>query len=199
MKLMVNDIDAVKRMKRMIRHRQLTGADRFDEVWNGVYVMSPLADYEHMELAGLLLHTFYEAIPPARRLTMAPGANVSDRREGWIKNYRVPDIIVFLKGNRAELLGTHWSGGPDFAVEILSPRDRARKKFRFYAKVGVKELLLVARDPWRLELYRTDGVDFDLVGSSDLDDPQVLSSPLLDLTSSGWQFPTRSRRSSIRR
>jgi hypothetical protein len=33
--------------KRLVRQRRVTGADRFDEVWDGVYVMAPLADNEH--------------------------------------------------------------------------------------------------------------------------------------------------------
>jgi hypothetical protein len=33
--------------RRLKRQRALTGADRFDEVWNGVYVMAPLANNEH--------------------------------------------------------------------------------------------------------------------------------------------------------
>src|SRR5438105_1031774 len=138
MKLVICDPDD---LRRLIRRRRKTGADRFDEVWDGVYVMSPLADYEHMELAGRLVHSFYEAIDPARLLTMAPGANVSDRRVKWTRNYRCPDVLVFLKGNKAELCKTHWYGGPDLAIEILSPRDRSRQKFAFYARVGVRELL----------------------------------------------------------
>ena len=53
-------------------------------------------------------------------------------------------------------MGTFWYGGPDFAVEVISPFDRSRKKFEFYARVGVRELLLVNRKPWSLELYRLD-------------------------------------------
>ena len=30
--------------------RQLTGADRFDEVWEGIYMMAPLADDEHQDI-----------------------------------------------------------------------------------------------------------------------------------------------------
>jgi len=31
-------------LRRIIRQRQQSGGDRYDEVWEGVYVMSPLAD-----------------------------------------------------------------------------------------------------------------------------------------------------------
>ena len=104
-----------------------------------------------------------------------PGCNVSDRPRRWKRNYRCPDVAVFLPGNPAEDRNTHWFGGPDFAVEILSPYDRSRQKFGFYAKVGVRELMLVAHRPWTLELYRLAGKDFELVGESD---PSVDSPPL---------------------
>ena len=51
-------------------------------------------------------------------------------------------------------MDTHWLGGPDFAVEILSPGDPAREKLDFYAKVNVRELLIIDRSPWQLDLYR---------------------------------------------
>ena len=73
----------------------------------------------------------------------------------------------FCPDNPAEDRETHWYGGPDFAVEILSPFDRSREKFDFYAKVGVRELMLVARRPWKLELYRRTDKNWDLVGTSE--------------------------------
>ena len=63
-----------------------------------------------------------------RRIRIFPGCNVSDRPKRWKKNYRCPDVAVFLPGNPAEDRETHWFGGPDFAVEILSPYDRSREK-----------------------------------------------------------------------
>ena len=85
------------------------------------------------------------------------GVNVSDREHGWKKNYRCPDVVVFLNHTKAVDCDTFWFGGPDFAVEIASPGDRSREKLEFYAKVGTRELLLVDRKPWSLELYRLDG------------------------------------------
>ena len=81
------------------------------------------------------------------RIQIFAGCNVSDQPKRWRTNYRCPDVAVFLPGNPAEDRGSHWFGGPDFAVEILSRFDRIREKFGFYAKVGVRELLLVDRRP----------------------------------------------------
>lgn len=126
--------------------RKERGIDKHDEVWDGVYVMSPLANNEHQEIV-FGLNTVLQIVAARTGLgKVCPGVNVSDR-EDWTHNYRCPDVVVFLQGTSAINRGTFWLGGPDFAVEILSEGDRARAKLPFYAKVGVRELLFVDRDP----------------------------------------------------
>ncbi len=125
-----------------------------DEVWDGVLVMAPVANVEHQDFGGELLHIFRLVLGSRQTGRVFPGVNVSDRDEGWLQNYRIPDVAVYLPGNPAKNCGAHWQGGPDLAVEIVSPQDRARDKAAFYAAVGVRELLVLDRDPWALELYR---------------------------------------------
>ena len=148
-----------KHVERQVRReRRRNGTDRWDEVWNGVHVMSPLPTNEHQDIAGSIVAVLKSAIQFPGRGRVFGGCNVSDRRGGWKKNYRCPDVAVFLNGNPAEDCGTHWLGGPDLAVEIVSPRDRSRRKLPFYARVATQEVLILDRNPWRLELYRlTDG------------------------------------------
>ena len=43
-------IDDPKLEARLLKRRRLSGADHHDEVWDGVYVMSPLANDEHQQL-----------------------------------------------------------------------------------------------------------------------------------------------------
>ena len=52
---------------------------------------------------------------------------------------------------------SHICGPADFLVEIISPGDKSRDKLAFYAELGVRELLVVDRYPWSLELYRLGG------------------------------------------
>lgn len=133
--------------------------DRWDEVWEGVLVVSPIPNVEHQRIGTRLSRAFLEAIEDEGLGMVLHGTNVSDRGQGWVQNYRCPDIAVNLTGTTARDWNTHWEGGPDFAVEIVSPSDRSREKLDFYAKVGVRELLVIDCKPWRLELYRlTDGV-----------------------------------------
>ena len=113
--------------------------------------MSPLADNEHQSIVSRFTAIFLAILDPDRLGLAFAGVNVSDREEDWINNYREPDVAVFLEGTTARDMGTHWLGGPDLAIEILSLGDPAREKLDFYAKVHVRELLVVDRDPWRME------------------------------------------------
>ncbi len=61
---------------------------------------------------------------------------VTSRRIGN-KIYRVTDMLVVLPGNPIQNLDTHFVGGPDFLVEVLSPGDQALEKLPFYAVIGV--------------------------------------------------------------
>ena len=140
--------------KPLIEQRRARGLDRYDEVWDGVYVMSPIADNQHQGLVSQLTGALLTAVDWAGLGRTFAGANVSDRRNDWTKNYRVPDVLVFLNETRAEDCGSHWLGGPDFAIEIVSRGDHTLDKLDFYAAVQTRELLVIDRDPWQLTLYR---------------------------------------------
>jgi len=168
--------------KRLIKRRRETGADRFDEVWDGVYVMSPIGDNLHQYLSGKLVSALDQSFGATESIKVFPAVNISDREEKWKRNFRCPDVAIFSARNPAKDRGNHWLGGPDFAVEILSPHDRSRRKLQFYAKVGVRELLLIDRDPWCLEPYRLRGAALEPAGKTDLAVPSTLSSTVLPLT-----------------
>jgi Uma2 family endonuclease len=168
--------------KAIIRDRRAQGLDRFDEVWNGVYIMSPIATNEHQFVAGKIYSALDQAVTTIVGATAYTALNVSDRPTDWRKNFRCPDASVFLPGCPAKDMGSHWLGGPDFAVEVISPRDRSRKKLDFYAKVGVRELLLVDRKPWSLELYRLINGVLRLVGKLPPDPAQSLVSQVLPVS-----------------
>lgn len=166
----------------MIRRRRRLGIDLRDEVWDGVYVMAPAADNEHQSVGHDLGAVFALAIKWTGLGESFQSVNISDRKRGWRKNYRCPDIAVFLHGNPAEDLGTFWHGGPDFAIEIVSPRDRTRKKIPFYEKVGTRELLIVDRHPWKLTLLRLQNGSLTPVGESADDSPALLVSQVIPLS-----------------
>jgi Uma2 family endonuclease len=176
MLILERDVEAALRAERRAR-----GIDKYDEVWNGVYVMSPLADDEHQDLVGGLCAILRAVIQLTGLGAVRPGVNVSDR-EAWKKNFRIPDVAVFLQGTKAENRGLFWLGGPDFAIEITSKGDRTRKKLSFYASVGVRELLVVHRRPWKLSLFRFHDGQLRCVGTSTIEQSDPLRSEIVPLT-----------------
>ena len=168
--------------RRLIRDRQERGIDSHDEVWEGVYVVSPYANDEHQELISGLNTILQMVIAWPGLGKVRPGVDVSDRQEGWTQNYRVPEIVVYLPSNPARNLQTHWVGGPDLGVEIISPGDRAREKLPFYAKVGTRELLVIDRDPWTVELYALKRKKLKCVGRSTPEKPIWLEGAVLPLS-----------------
>jgi Uma2 family endonuclease len=160
----------------MIEDRRARGVDHHDEVWEGVYVMSPAANNEHQKLIARLTSILIEVVDEAGLGESFPGVNVSDQQDNWQKNLRCPDVVAFLNGNPAQNRDTHRLGGPDFAIEIVSPYDRSREKLDFYARIGTRELLIIDRDPWQLELLRLADGKLGSAGVSTLDKPAPLTS-----------------------
>jgi Uma2 family endonuclease len=176
---MVTDPSLVRKLK--ARREKSPSAPR-DEIWDGIYVMSPTANLEHQFFGQELWLVFREILPHAGGGIAYNVLNVSDRVKGWKENYREPDVAVYLSTNPARNCKTHMCGGPDLAVEILSEGDLARKKLDFYAKVNTRELLVLDRGPWALELYRLAEGRLQLVGTSTPERPDLLTSTVLPLT-----------------
>src|SRR6185312_8624088 len=99
--------------------------------WNGVYIMSPLANVEHQRIMSGLTIALGAAL--AGRAEVFAGINVTDRRDDWEQNYRCPDVAVVFPGSIASDCGPYFLGGPDWVCEVASDYDRSREKFDFYA------------------------------------------------------------------
>jgi Uma2 family endonuclease len=178
MSMVINDPGTEELIRRQRKDR---GLDAHDEVWDGVYIMPPIANNEHQEIVHRLCFILESVIGVPRVGKVRPGVNVSDREVEWEHNYRVPDVVVFLNETTAKDCGAHWFGGPDFAVEVMSKGDKARDKLPFYAKVNTRELMLIDRNPWSAELYRLDSGALKLVGVSTLASPKQLTSLVVPL------------------
>ena len=169
--------------KEVIRRRQEIGADRWDEVWEGVYIMNPLPNPEHQDIVaavgGLLMWLF--------RLTgdgiVFNGINYAADPDDWQRNYRCPDIAVFLAHNKGvKEYDTFYTGRADFLVEVVSPDDRVREKLPFYEKLRVHELLIIERDPWQLELFRYADGKLASTAVATVDNSSILTSERLGVT-----------------
>lgn len=164
-----------------LAERALSDGSSRDEVWEGVYIVSPIANNDHQLILARLLTALGSVLDFAAGAEVFQGVNVSDREDGWLQNYRIPDLAVVLPGSRARDCETHLCGGPDFLVEVLSRNDLAREKREFYAEIGVREFLIIDRDPWALELYRLDGAELNPVGRSTVEHPDLIVSEVLPL------------------
>ncbi len=110
------------------------------------------------------------------------GVNVSDRGDDWMFNVRCPDVAVYLPGTAAISYEAHWQGGPDLAIEIVSPYDRSREKISFYEAVGTRELWILDRDPWSLEQWIPSDGRLVSQGRSLCDSAAALASRVLPIT-----------------
>ena len=148
----------------LIAPRRASGQDKYDEIWDGVYVVAPMADNEHQDVVNAFSTSLTIAWDMQGLGRTQPGANVSNDAMDWRRDFRIPDVLCFTDHCQAVGHGSHWLGGPEFAVEITSPGNRTLEKLDFYAGVGTRELLIVDRStrrpvdpsPWRLMLYRAD-------------------------------------------
>jgi Uma2 family endonuclease len=180
----------------LIRERQAKGIDLYDEVWDGVYVMPPLANNLHQGLVGKLTTILRIVLPES--VEVLPGANVSDRRDDWEKNFRCPDIVVVFPDGKAVDCDTHWFGGPDFLVEVRSPKDDTYEKIPFYSHLQVRELLIIERDSRDLRLYRHNGTGLVLVGMSSQKASDGLGSEVVPLVFR-WKDVRRKPRTEVKR
>jgi Uma2 family endonuclease len=169
-------------MQALIEERRRIGIDRYDEVWEGTYVMAAAPNNEHQYLVMKLAFALEFVLGSADLAHVCPGVNVSDREEDWEDNYRIPDVAVFLRDTKARNCGTFWLGGPDFAIEITSPRDRSHEKLPFYAEVGVREVLIVNRTTWQLELYRRVADELQLAATATVENGVALIPATVPLT-----------------
>jgi Uma2 family endonuclease len=164
-----------------IRDRQRRGIDQYDEVWEGVYIVPPLANNTHQALVMDLSNLLYTVVRLEGRGMVYPGVNLSDRRAGWKKKFRAPDIVVVLNDSPAIDCDTHFMGGLDFLVEIQSPGDETEKKLPFYSELRVREALIIQRDTRQMRLLRHNGQELKAVKAADFAGGKWLLSAVVPL------------------
>jgi len=150
-----------------------------EEVWDGVTFIMPEADNAHDRIASFFHGVFWTIFVGNADYVLHFRVNISDRQRDWKKNYRTPDMALFSAHGPEIDCGTFWCGGPIVALEVASPDDRSREKLDFYAKVGTREVVIVDRDPWQLELYQLHKGKLKLAGAIKPGDGKKLSSAVV--------------------
>jgi Uma2 family endonuclease len=118
-------------IEQLLARRRRSGADRFDEVWEGRYVVAPDPHSHHGEVM-VELHALLK--PVALRLGMRA---VLTFNLGGPEDYRIPD------GGLIPGPAGVWHDTALLVVEVLSPDDMTFDKLDFYTARGVRELLVV--------------------------------------------------------
>ncbi|MEX0659371.1 MAG: Uma2 family endonuclease [Egibacteraceae bacterium] len=124
----------------LLEKRRATGADLYDEVWEGDYHMAPAPHAAH----GVLDQQLAVLLDPLARAAGLVGSGPFNL--GHPDDYRVPDRGL----HRAAPSGT-WVATAALVVEIVSPDDETWAKLAFYAAHEVDEL--VVADPHSRTLY----------------------------------------------
>lgn len=132
----------------LLEERRRSGADRWDEMWDGVLHMVPAPSGPHQRFA-FRLGAVLGARAEERSLV---GAHESElyRAGPGRADYRIPDL-VFCRPEHATDRGVE--GRAELAVEVRSPGDETYDKFDFYAEVEVQELLVVDAATCAAELF----------------------------------------------
>ena len=118
-------------LEQWLERRRLSGADRFDEVWEGRYVVAPDPHSAHGAVQ-LELGVLLKRVAVARGLLAAQTFNL-----GGPQDYRIPDAGLLPGPYQV------WHDTAVLVVEVLSPDDMTFDKLDFYTAHGVQELLVV--------------------------------------------------------
>jgi len=120
-------------VEQLLEERRRSGADRRDEVWEGVLHVIPPPSVEHERLAHGL-HVLLDPHASALDLVVVGTVGI-----GTEDDYRVPDLAVLRPGYAAQ-----WNRTAALIVEIVSPRDDTWQKLPFYSGHQVDEVMIVA-------------------------------------------------------
>jgi Uma2 family endonuclease len=119
-------------LEALIELRRKAGADRHDEVWEGVLHMAPAPTHGHGRLQWQLA-VVLGPLAAAAGLDATGEVNIGAGQH----NYRVPDAALHRPG-----AGGLWHPTAALVIEILSP-DEAPAKLAFYAAHAVDEILIL--------------------------------------------------------
>ena len=161
-----------------LARRRLTGIDRYDEMWEGVLHMAPAPAFEHQRIVSALDRFLGPLCERSERGVLALGINgFGDATT--TQDYRIPDL-TFVAAGRQHIVAADGirGGGPDAVIEVRSPDDESYEKFPFFARLGVREVIVVHRDSRDVELYHLAG---SVYMATARDDKGRLRSEVLDV------------------
>jgi Uma2 family endonuclease len=121
-------------VEQLIERRKRLAQDGYDEVWEGVYHMAPMARGQHGRLQIGLARVLGPYADTAGLVEVGP-FNLGDGPD----NFRVPDLGYHRQGFDPEAV---YYATAAIVVEIVSPGDETYDKLPFYASHAVDEVVI---------------------------------------------------------
>jgi Uma2 family endonuclease len=143
----------------ILEWRRRSGADQWDEMWEGVLHMAPSPNRDHQDFEFDLEDWLRKNWAKRHGSRVYHQINVSEPGT-WPNNYRIPDLVLLTPARFDIDCNEYFDGGPDAVVEIHSPGDESYEKLDFYAKVGVREVWVIDRDTRRPEIFELVGSEY---------------------------------------
>lgn len=140
----------------LLEDRRRSGADRWDEMWDGVLHMTPMPSTAHQDFEYQLEHWLRENWGRPFGNRVYHQINVASIG-GWPNNYRIPDLVLLTTDRFSIDKGTHFEGPPLVVIENYSPGDETYEKLSFYGELGVAEAWVIHRDTRKPEIFVLDG------------------------------------------
>ena len=144
----------------VLEERKRIGADRWDEMWEGVLHMAPAPNKRHNRLQFQLCDWLdkHWARPFGNQVDLT--INVASVG-GWPHDYRIPDIVLLTPDRFGIDREDYYNGAPTVVVEIRSPGDETWDKMDFYARLGVPEVWVIDRDTRLPQLFQLVDGDYE--------------------------------------
>lgn len=158
-------IDDSRTAEEFIAERRARRQDTYDEVWEGVYRVTPAGTAEHAHVQALVVALLVGCGQERGWYATGP-CNIG--RSGK-DNYRVPDAALLAQAP-GDLL---YLDSALLVAEVRSPKDTTYQKRAFYAAHGIGELLVIDPLAGELEIWLRAG---------DTQYRQAASSAVLELT-----------------
>jgi len=144
----------------IVQWRKRTGADRWDEMWEGVLHMPPMPSRTHQEFEGALERWLWSRWARPGGNKVYHQINVASVG-GWPNDYRIPDLVLLTPDRFHIDRDEYFDGAPTVVVEIRSRGDETVEKLPFYAKIGVPEVWIIDRDTKAPEIHLLRGAEYD--------------------------------------
>jgi Uma2 family endonuclease len=144
----------------VLDERRRTGADRWDEMWEGILHMPPAPNRDHQDFEFDFQSWLKQTWARPRGNRVHHQINLA-MFGGWPDDYRIPDLLLLTPDRFHIDHNEYFEGPPTVAVEIHSPGDEAYEKLEFYADLRVPEVWIIHRDTRVLELFLLRGDEYE--------------------------------------